>query len=81
MEANIVLAFVVGIVVLCLIGKVVSLPMRILWKLVSNSIVGAVMLWIVNLFGVGIKITFVKALIAGALGIPGVLGLVIYQFL
>ncbi len=40
MEANIVLAFVVGIVVLCLIGKVVSLPMRILWKLVSNSIVG-----------------------------------------
>jgi inhibitor of the pro-sigma K processing machinery len=81
MEANIVLAFVVGIVVLCLIGKVVSLPMRILWKLVSNSIVGAVMLWIVNLFGVGIKITFLKALIAGVFGIPGVLGLVIYQFL
>lgn len=81
MEANIVLAFVVGIVVLCLIGKVVSLPMRILWKLVSNSIVGAVMLWIVNLFGVGIKITFLKALIAGVFGIPGVFALVIYQFL
>jgi len=81
MEANIVLAFVVGIVVLCLIGKVVSLPMRILWKLVSNSIVGAVMLWIVNLFGVGIKITFIKALIAGVFGIPGVLALVIYNYL
>jgi SigmaK-factor processing regulatory protein BofA. len=81
MEASFVIAFAVGILVLCLIGKVVSLPMHILWKLISNSVIGAVMLWVVNLFGVGIEITFLKALIAGAFGIPGVLGLVIYQFL
>ncbi len=81
MEASFVIAFAVGILVLCLIGKIVSLPMHILWKLISNSVIGAVMLWVVNLFGVGIEITFLKALIAGALGIPGVLGLVIYQFL
>lgn len=81
MEASLFIAFIVGLLVLCIIGKVVSLPMRILWKLVSNSIVGAVMLWIVNLFGVGIKITFIKALIAGVFGIPGVVAILLYQFI
>ncbi len=81
MEASLFIAFVVGLLVLCIIGKVVSLPMRILWKLVSNSIVRAVLLWVVNLFGVGIKITFIKALIAGVFGIPGVAAILIYQFL
>ena len=81
MEASFVIAFAVGIMVLCLIGKVVSLPMKVLWKLISNSVVGAVMLWVVNLFGANIDITFVKALIAGVFGIPGVLGITIYKIL
>ena len=70
---DIVVAFAVGLIVLCLIGKIVSLPMKLLWKLITNSIVGAVLLWVVNLFGAGIQITFVKALIAGVLGVPGVI--------
>ena len=66
-------AFAVGLIVLCLIGKIVSLPMKILWKMITNSVVGAVLLWVVNLFGAGVQITFVKALIAGVLGVPGVI--------
>ena len=66
-------ALAVGLIVLCLIGKIVSLPMKLLWKLITNSVVGAVLLWIVNLFGAGIQITFIKALIAGILGVPGVI--------
>ena len=45
----------------------------ILWKMITNSIVGAVLLWVVNLFGAGVDITFLKALIAGVLGVPGVI--------
>ena len=70
---DIVVAFAVGLIVLCLIGKIVSLPMKLLWKLITNSIVGAVLLWVVNLFGAAIQITFIKALIAGVLGVPGVI--------
>lgn len=66
-------ALAIGVIVLCMIGKIVTLPMRLLWKLITNSIVGSVLLWLVNLFGAGIKITFVKALIAGILGVPGVI--------
>ena len=72
---ELVVAFAIGLIVLCLIGKIVSLPVKLLWKMITNSIVGAVMLWIVNLFGAGIQITFIKALVAGVFGIPG--GLVV----
>ena len=74
---ELVVAFAIGLIVLCLIGKIVSLPVKLLWKMITNGIVGAVMLWIVNLFGAGIQITFIKALVAGVFGIPGVLVVVL----
>ena len=70
---EIIVAFAVGLIVLCLIGKIIALPMKLLWKLITNSVVGAVLLWVVNLFGAGIQITFVRALLAGVLGVPGVI--------
>ncbi len=66
-------AFAVGIIVLCLIAKIISIPAKILWKLITNSLVGAVMLWIVSLIGLQVKINFFTALIAGVFGIPGVI--------
>lgn len=74
-------SFIVGIIVLFILLRVLSLPFRIVWKLITNSIVGALMLWVVNLFGLGIEITFVKALIAGFFGVPGVLVVVLAHFL
>ena len=70
---ELIVAFAVGLIVLCLIGKIISLPMKILWKMITNSIVGAVLLWVVNLFGAGVQITFIKALVAVVLGVPGVI--------
>lgn len=74
-------SFIVGIIVLLILLRVLSLPFRIVWKLITNSIVGALMLWVVNLFGLGIEITFFKALIAGFFGVPGVLVVVLAHFL
>ena len=68
-----IIAFAVGIIILCLIAKIISLPVKLLWKFITNSLIGAVMLWVVNLFGAGIPIDIVRALIAGIFGIPGVL--------
>ena len=69
---DIIAGIAIGIVVFAILGKLIALPFRILWKLITNSIVGAIFLWAINLFGVGIEITFLKALIVGILGIPGV---------
>lgn len=74
-------SFIVGIIVLFILLRVLSLPFRIVWKLITNSIAGALMLWVVNLFGLGIEITFFKALIAGFFGVPGVLVVVLAHFL
>lgn len=74
-------SFIVGIIVLFILLRVLSLPFRIVWKLITNSIVGALMLWVVNLFGLEIEITFFKALIAGFFGVPGVLVVVLAHFL
>lgn len=74
-------SFIVGIIVLFILLRVLSLPFRIVWKLITNSIVGALMLWVVNLFDLGIEITFFKALIAGFFGVPGVLVVVLAHFL
>ena len=76
-----IVAVFLGIFILCLFAKLISLPFKLLWKLVSNSIVGAIMLWIVTLFGVPIEITFLKALIAGIFGIPGVIAVILYTYL
>ena len=78
---EIIVSFMVGIIVLFVLMKLLALPLKLLWKLVTNSIIGAFMLWVVNLFGLGIQITFFKALIAGIFGIPGVVVIVIAHFL
>ena len=74
-------AVVLGIILLCVLAKLISLPFKLLWKLVSNSIVGAIMLWVVTLFGVPIKITFLHALIAGVFGIPGVIAVIVLTYM
>ena len=74
---DIVAGTAVAVLIFAILGKVISLPFRIVWKLITNSVVGAIILWVVNLFGAGIEITFLRALIAGFFGIPGVVVLLI----
>ena len=74
-----IVAFAIGIIILCLIAKIIALPMKLLWKFITNSLIGAVMLWVVNLFGAGVPIDIMRALIAGIFGIPGVLAILLYQ--
>ena len=71
----------IGIIILALILKLVSIPIRLFWKFITNSIIGAIMLWVVNLFGAGVPIDILRALIAGIFGIPGVIVILLYQYL
>ncbi|SHI05320.1 pro-sigmaK processing inhibitor BofA family protein [Clostridium grantii] len=77
--------FIVGIVLLFLVGKIISLPIKILWKLIVNAVLGGILLLIFNfiggLFNLSIAINFWTALIAGFFGIPGVIFLVIFKYI
>lgn len=71
--------FIVGVLILLIVVKFFALPFKLVW----NGIIGAVALWLVNLagalFGFGLKITVVKALIAGMFGVPGLLAVLCWE--
>ena len=72
---EIVVGAIAGVLILGALIFLTGLPFKIIW----NSIVGAVILWLVNLTGiVAIKITFIHALIVGVFGIPGLIVLLIF---
>lgn len=82
---NAAVAGLLVLVILYLIYKVFMKPIRLLWKLAFNSVVGLVLLMLFNYaagyFSVLIPINIITVLIAGFLGIPGVLLLLAFQVL
>lgn len=78
---ELIVAFAIGIAILYMLLKILSIPMKLLWKFLTNSIIGAIMLYIVSFFGVPVIINVVTALIAGVFGIPGVIAIVIYSLM
>ena len=61
------------------------LLLLVIVKLLSNGLCGALLLWFINvvgsLAGFTMKITVIKALIAGFFGVPGALAVVLYELL
>jgi len=74
------LGYIIGILVLFIILKILALPMKIIVKFLINAVVGVVVLYVLNLLGVGLIINWITALIVGFLGIPGVIIVAILQF-
>lgn len=71
------LAYGVGLALLYMLGRLLLVPGKWLWRLVLNSLVGALLMWLVNMFsgltGFTVAINPFTVLITGLLGIPGVL--------
>lgn len=79
------LIFALTVIAVLVIVKLLSWPFRKIIKLVINIALGLLMIWIVNTFGaeVGIAIPFnwITALVSGLLGLPGVICLIILNFI
>ena len=73
-------SFAVGLTLLCLIGYLLLVPMRFMWRLAAGCVLGAAVLWLVNLLGglmgFSVEINPFTAMAVGFLGLPGA-GLVI----
>ena len=78
---EIIAALAVGLLLLTIAAKLLSLPFRLLKKFIVNSVIGAVLLSIVKLLGFSVTINIVTALIAGIFGIPGVLCILAWSYL
>jgi inhibitor of the pro-sigma K processing machinery len=66
-------------------AKVIMKPFKLLWKVVINSVIGLVLLLLVNYgaaqFGFLLPVNIITILVAGFLGIPGILMLICFQLL
>lgn len=75
-----ILPFIIGVVILFVILKILSMPMKIIVKFLINAVVGMIVIYVLNLFGVGLVLNWITALIIGFLGIPGVIIVALLQF-
>ena len=79
------IAYVFGLLLLYIVGSILLVPIKVIIRLVYNGIVGGILLWLINLagqyWGLNIAINPVTALIAGFLGIPGIILLIILSLI
>ena len=85
MDFNSILAYVACIIFLFIFGKIFILPIKSIMKLVLNSILGGILIFVINLiganFGFHIGINIVTSIFVGFLGLPGASLLVILQII
>ena len=71
------------IVVFLVIGKIFSVPLKAILKLVGNSILGGILIFIINSIGGAfefhIGLNVVTAILVGILGIPGAILLIVLK--
>ena len=83
-EIGILLAYALGIFALYVVGYMFLVPIKILLRLVINSIAGAVSIllinWIGGYWGVHISLNILSAVIVGILGVPGAILLAVYNW-
>ena len=72
---ELVVSFAIGLGLLCLIGYLLLVPMRFMWRLAAGCVMGALALLLVNglgsLVGFSVEINPFTAMAVGFLGLPG----------
>ena len=80
-----ILALIVPVLIAIFVIKLLLSQVKLIWKLAVNSISGFICLWLLNLAsgltGNVFEINFITALVVGFLGIPGIVLLLVFQFL
>jgi len=85
MGIEVIFAYIFGIMMLFLVAKLLLVPIKIVWKLAINAVVGGLALMLINFiggfFGLYIPINIITALTTGILGVPGVVMILILQYI
>ena len=85
MGIEVIFAYIFGIMILFLVAKLLLIPIKIVWKLAVNAVIGGVTLLLINFiggfFGLYIPINIITALTTGILGVPGVVMILILQYI
>ena len=85
MDDGTILAYLAGIIIIFLLGRLFIIPLKLICKLILNSILGGVLIFVINLIGAiwdfHIGLNVVTAIFVGILGIPGSVVLILLKLL
>ena len=78
-------SFGVGLMLICLTGYLLLVPMKFLWRLLAGGVLGALALMLVNLVGAplgfSVSVNPFTAMAVGFLGLPGAVLVIALQLL
>lgn len=83
MDSRTIIIYLACLILLFIIGKLFIIPIKKILKLIVNSILGGILIFLINVIGsnfnfhIGLNIW--TAIIAGMLGVPGVILLTLIQ--
>lgn len=85
MNIDSIIIYVACLIVLFIIGKIFYLPLKHIFKLLFNSLLGGMLIYIINIVGASfnfhIGLNWVTAIFTGLLGVPGVIVLILVKVL
>ena len=80
MNLSVIIAYIVGVSIVVLLGRLLVVPLKVVFRLIVNAIIGAGILLVINLVGAfwefRIGINPITALVVGLMGVPGVILLI-----
>lgn len=85
MGGNIVFLIVIGVLLISLMFRLIKTPIKWALKLLLNAVIGFVALFLLNFIGepigLHLNVNWLSAVITGVLGVPGVVLLLLLQYL
>lgn len=75
------LMFIGAILVLVVILKILTFPIRLICRFIFNSVIGGILLYFLAKIGIFMTITWWSILLTGIFGVPGVVIAVILSFI
>ncbi|MDR0979168.1 MAG: pro-sigmaK processing inhibitor BofA family protein [Lachnospiraceae bacterium] len=85
MDTNVIITFLACVIVLVIFGKILVLPLKTMLKIIFNSVLGAALIYIINLIGASfsfhIGLNIITAIVIGILGLPGAVLLVFLKII
>jgi len=85
LDINNYLVYISSIIFIIIFGKIFLVPLKSIFKLILNSILGGVLIYIINIVGmlfnfhIGLNIT--TSILIGILGVPGAILLALIKLL
>lgn len=82
-QIGVLLTYAGAIILIFLVGKIFLWPLKLILKLAANSLIAGAAIVLINTvfagMGIGIPLNVMNALVAGILGVPGLVMLLIFS--